>query len=154
MTNVTALNPNTMSARIGQDITDMLKPYYPYTRGFHKLDLKNCYLYLTQSLEVVPSFFIKNDRVVLPTVELYDLKAGSKQGVRFGFIFRSPLPCVYTKNYLLFHRKQIDTKEVVVKGRTATRNYHIGDLLFFTLQDDAVLVSNLEHNSFTESLEQ
>ena len=147
------LNPLTMSAWVGKDISEFLDPYYNYTAGFHALPLKNCYLYMTVGLKVTPSFFVQNERIKMPAVELYDLKAGSKQGVRFGFIIRSPLLCLHSKNYLLFYRKQIDPKEIVQKQREAQRKYHIGNLLFFALEDEAVFISQVESGPFIESLE-
>lgn len=146
-------NPNTMSHWVGKDVSEVLKPFYSYVNGFHSMALKNCYLYMNVGLEIVPSFMVKNERITLPTVEVYDLKAGTKQGVRFGFVFRSPLPCIVHTNYLIFHRKQLEAKEIVVRKQEAKRKYAINNLLFFTIDDDAVLISNMEKNGFIDSLE-
>jgi hypothetical protein len=102
---------------------------------------------------VNPTYLVRNDRLALPNVELYDVKAGAKQGMRCGFVIRSPLPCVYDRSYLLFHRHHTDPKEIVLTKQAAARNYSIENLQFFTLQDDAVLISKLEKGVFTDFLE-
>jgi hypothetical protein len=148
------LNDLTLSYWLGKDVSELLEPYYRYTKGFHVLPVKNCYLYLNSALEVSPSYVIKNERLKLPAAEVYDLKAGSKQGVRFGFLIRSPLPCKADKNYLIFYRKQIDPKEIVLEKHEAHRKYQIGELLFFAIDDDAVMISKVEKSDFIDSLEQ
>lgn len=142
----------TLSSWLRDDCSDLIAPYLPYPNGFHSAVQNGC-LFLTAPIGLKPSYAVLNDRIKLPSANVYDLKAGTRQGVRFGFLFHSPLRMLIERDYVVFYRKQFDVRQCVVSGQSAKRKYQIGKLLFFVLDDDALLISHAVEDGFSEQLE-
>lgn len=114
-------------------------------------DRKHCHLWLSTWIDTKALWVVENTRLTLPLIRIYDVKLGDKNGIRVGFLFRSPLPFVKADSYLIFYRSSIP---VDIGTDEAVRRYVVGQLLFFELGDNAVMISGSPPELLQQYLEE
>ena len=144
-----------LSDWLNRDISQLISPYQRYVDGFHSIPIKKSFLFLNKSFENVPTYLVKNDRLSMPLVNIYDVKAGSKTGLRYGFVFYTTVDTHFSKDFLIVSRRQVEAKQIVLNKQLARRHYYIDNLLFFSIDDDALLITKTANkdSKFIKSLE-
>ncbi len=138
----------------GMSHTKMCARYSGSLNSFHRLDnLLNCWLWMTKWIESSAPVLAVSSPIKLPAVSLYELRLGATNGIRLGFIIRTPLDVLNAQSYLLMHRRQdplVDCRSLVA----AECVYRLGGLLFFSVEDNGVLlVRNPQEPRETDYLE-
>lgn len=140
-----------------RDQFELTKLYSTQLRKFQRLEhLKNCYIWLESWIEQPGAhvWYSRNTRLILGSaIQLYDIKFGSPQGIRLGYVIRTPLSVKLADSYFIAYRKALDLDADIRDKAEAQRKYNINGLLFFTLRDESFMMSALPEQELSDYLD-
>ena len=109
--------------------------------------------FLNQEVLLRPIVMTAAEYIRLPSVKVYELRVGSNDGIVVGMGFHSPLQCRVDTYYVMYYRPQFDPEHALRTNTKAKKKYDVGNLMFYYMEDEAVLITKMEFNKVTEMLE-
>jgi hypothetical protein len=99
----------------------------------------NCYLWLNRWIEGDTPVLIVQNSMDLPAVQVYDVRFGVSNGIRLGFMFRTPLHVTLEPEYLIACRHNADVIGTAMELTSSECKYRVGGLLLYTVGDIGVM---------------
>lgn len=128
-----------------------LAKFNPYLHHFHLHDGR--WVWLNSQVPSDGKIILDtNSRIHLPSVNVQRITLHG--GIGLGFVFVTPLSAKLMGRSLLLHRPSIDVGWLIANNPKAKRTYRIQNkLLFFVLDDDAVMINSYQPEKLYEMLE-
>jgi hypothetical protein len=101
----------------------------------------HCYLWLNRWIPGKEPVMLVPNAMKLPAVQVYDVRHSAANGIRLGFMFRTPLQVVLEPEYMLAHRRNVDAISSALEQIGSECKYRVGGLLIYSVDDLGVLVS-------------